>query len=105
MLEAGDQADAAEEDLVRAGVVADVVRVTLPVGEIGQTALARVQRVGHAGARRPGDDVAGADRMLLGLAPLLSASRAGPELEQALALEDDQDLLLGRMAVRRRSLL
>src|SRR5436190_4722897 len=56
---------------------------------------------------RPRDDVAAAESMrLLRLGRCVAAGlRRCPELERALAVEDDEDLLLRRVAVRRSALL
>src|SRR6266516_104761 len=55
-VEAGDQADAAEGDLVRARVVADVARLAGAIGEIGEPAVARPEHVRDTRSGRAGDD-------------------------------------------------
>src|SRR5512132_2665427 len=59
-----------------------------------------------AGARRPRDDVAAPDldRFPLRLV-LQDIERRGPELERRAALEEDEQLLVGRMAVRWRTVM
>src|SRR6476661_1964919 len=56
------------------------------------------------GARRPGDDVARAQLVFLVLEVRVEPLRPRrlPELESAAALEDDEDLLLRGVTVRRR---
>src|SRR5438270_925658 len=61
-----DQADAAPRDLAGARVVADVVRVTRPVGEELQAVEAGTKRVRDAGSRGPRDDGA-SPHLMLGL--------------------------------------
>src|SRR5437763_385715 len=90
-LEASDDADAPEGDLVRAGVVTDVVRLSRAVGEEGQAAVAGAECVRDTGSGGARDHVVRPDGVLL-LA----------EQQRAAAVEDDEDLFLGRMAVRRR---
>src|SRR5581483_3336838 len=106
-LEPGDDSEAAEEDLVRARVPADVGRVACAVGEIRQPGRAGAEGMRYPRPRRAGDDVAGAH--LMGLARLQRAGilRVGrlPQLQLPLAMEDDEELLLDRVAVRRRALL
>src|SRR5436190_8249058 len=60
----------------------------------------------HPGARRPRDDVAGTDldRFTLRLT-LEDGERRRPQLERGPALEEDEKLLVGRVAVRRRAVL
>src|SRR5258708_3301488 len=100
-LHARDEAETAEEDLVRTGVVTDVVRVLRPVREVGQAGVAGAEAVRDAGARRPRDDMASADWMRLLRLGLMRVAglRRRPELERALPVEDDEELLLGRVAV------
>src|SRR6266540_3687309 len=84
------QADAAEIDLLRARVPGDVVRLARAVGEQLHPAGARVERVTDARARRARDHRAGPHRVSL-LA----------EDADAVALEDDEELLLRSVAVHR----
>ena len=60
-LEAGDHPEAAEEDLVRAGIPADVVRIPGSVREIGEAGLPGEEAVRDARAGRARDDAAAAD--------------------------------------------
>src|SRR5437868_52342 len=103
VLEAGNQTEAAPVDLVRSRVVANVVWLSRSVGEKRHAALAGAEVVRDARARRPRDDVSCANRMLLALASVLRLRGRGPELERSLPCEDDEDLLVDRMAVRRRA--
>src|SRR5579859_459668 len=89
-----DDADAPEGDLVRARVVADVVGLSRAVGEEGQAALAGPEGMRNAGAGRAGDDVEAPHRVLV-----------VAQQQRAVPVEHDEDLLLGRMAVRRRGRL
>src|SRR5205085_978353 len=59
VLEPRDQPDAAKRDLVRARVVADVVRLARAVDEVGDPLGAGDDRVRDARAARPADDVSG----------------------------------------------
>src|SRR5579859_6853221 len=90
-LDAADDADAPERDLVRARLVADVVGLSRAVGEEGQAAVARPEGMRDTGAGRAGDDVEAPQGMLV-----------VAEQQRAVAVEHDEDLLLGGMAVRRR---
>jgi hypothetical protein len=65
-LEAGDQAEPAEEDLVRARVVRHVVRVFRAERQVGEALGARAEAMGDPRSGRAGDDVAPGDRMPLG---------------------------------------
>src|SRR5207248_10665531 len=105
--EAGDTPESADEDLVRAGIPADVVRIPGSVREIGEAGLPGEEAVRDARAGRARDDAAAADGVpLLRLGLMVGARlRRLPEQELALAVEDDEDLLLRRMRVRRRALL
>src|SRR5919204_5582828 len=67
-LDATDHADAAPEDLARARIPADVVRIACAPRDQLQPAVARAERVRDACSRRTGDDGAAANRMLFRLA-------------------------------------
>src|SRR5262245_31815480 len=102
VLEPCDQPEPAEVDLVRARVVADVVGPPRPVGEKRQARLAGAKRMRDP---RPGgtrDHMAGPDRLLLVGDAGADALRARMELQRSLAVEHDEDLLVGGVAVRRR---
>src|SRR6476659_808166 len=86
-LDPGDDAHAPEADLLRARVVADVVR--LP-GAVREQRERPAKGVRDARPRRSADDRAAADR------ELLVSQEAGP-----LAVEHEEELLLGAVAVRR----
>src|SRR5688572_29198155 len=103
VLQPGDQPEPAEVDLVRARVVADVIRLSRAVGKEGQARLARPEPVREPGPGRARNHVAGTDRMLLVDAALAHALRARVQLEYALAVEHDEELLVRGMAVRRRA--
>src|SRR5687767_4251311 len=90
LLEAGHEADAAEIHLAGAGVVGDVVRLARAVREVREPALAGAERVGDSRAGPPGDDASRRYPMLV-LA----------EEQRPLAVEHDEDLLLGRVAMGR----
>src|SRR6266581_4950606 len=57
----------------------------------------------HAGARRAGDYVSGADWVGFFLTTLLDPLGSRPELECSDAVEDHEDLLVRRVAMRRRA--
>ena len=97
-LEPGDETHPAPEDLVRARVIANVVWLPGAVDEEGHPLGAGPQVVRDPGARRPPDYVAGMEVVLPGLFPEPVCGR--PELECAAALEEDEDLLVRRVAVR-----
>src|SRR5436190_6326012 len=101
VLEPRDQPEAAPVDLVRARVVANVVRLPRPVGEKRHTPFARSEVVAEPRARWTGNHVPGADRVILTLAAVFDLSRRRPELERALSFEDDEDFLVCGVAVRR----
>src|SRR3954468_6557666 len=62
--------------------------------------------MGYPGARRPRDDMAGPDLERLALGPLFEdGERRGPELERRLALEEDEELLVCGVTVRRRAVV
>src|SRR5687767_5403996 len=65
VLESGDQAEAAEGDLVRARVVDGVVRDARAIGQVGEPGSGRAEAVGDPRAGRTRDDVARSDRPLL----------------------------------------
>src|SRR5215471_3622059 len=92
-LDATDHSEAAPVDLAGAREPGDVVRLACAVDEHRHAALAGTEGVGNPRTGRPRDDVARAERDLLDIAV------AGPELECRRPLEDDEDLLLGRVAV------
>src|SRR6266480_2129884 len=89
-VEARDHAHAAEVELVRAGVVRDVVRLARSVGEKLEARVPRPKGVRDSRSGGSGDDVAAPNRMLL------VAQQA-----DALAAEDDEDFLLRGVAVGR----
>ena len=66
-LDPADHADAAPEDLVRARVPADVVRLARAPRDQRQAILARAERVRDSGAGRARDDVAATDLLCLRL--------------------------------------
>src|SRR5204863_6603795 len=70
------------------------------------TCVTCTERMRHPGARRPRDDMPGADldRFLLRLL-FHHLERRRPELERRLALQEDEQLLVGRVAVRRRAVV
>src|SRR6266542_1057759 len=74
VVEPRDQPDAAKVDLVRAGVVRDVVRLAGPVDQVSDPLGARDDRVGDPRCRRPRDDVPRPKLKLLSL----RAVRRGP---------------------------
>src|SRR5712692_3336958 len=88
-LQPADDADAAQRDLARARVVGDVVRLARAVRQVAQRLAAGAEGVGHAGPRWAGDQVPAPDGALLVAEP-----------DDPLPAEDDEDLLLGRVAVR-----
>src|SRR5712691_5401150 len=98
LLDAADDADATPEDLLGAWVPADVVRIARAPGDQCQAGVAGAERVRDAGPRRTRDDGSPAHRMLFRLGRRWHRRR---QLERSLALEHDQDLLLGGMHVRR----
>src|SRR5829696_8441952 len=98
VLEPGDQPEPTEVDLVRARVVADVVGPPRPVGEEAHAGAARPEPVREPRPRGTRDHVARAERVLLVGAALADALRARVQLEHALALEHDEDLLVRRVA-------
>ena len=75
-LEAGDDAHAAEVDLVRARVVDDVVGLPRAIGEERERLVLRSEVVRDPRRRRPRDDVAGAQLMDLFLYVRVQAVRA-----------------------------
>ena len=89
-LEPGDDSNAAERDLARAGVEGDVVGLTGPVGEVREPARAASKRMRDTRSGGPRYDMAGPDRVLV-LA----------QQERSVSLEHHEQLLLRRMAVRR----
>src|SRR3954471_16430720 len=104
-LEPCEQPDAAEGNRVRARVVADVVRLLRPVGEVGDAVRAGDDRVGDARARRPRDDVSGTQLVRFALDSELGRCGGRPELERAAALQHDERLGLERVDVRDRAAL
>src|SRR5207247_8424709 len=90
-------ADPAPEQLVRAGVPADVVGLSRTPRDQRQALVSRAKRVRDRAAGGARDDAAAPDWMLL----RLSVVRGRRQLEGACAVEDDEQLLVGRMAVRR----
>src|SRR6266571_210199 len=89
-VEARDHAHAAEVELVRAGVVRDVVRLARSVGEELEPGVTRAKGVRDSRSGRSGYDVAAPNGMLL------VAQQA-----DALAAEDDEDFLFRGVAVGR----
>src|SRR6266550_8915852 len=98
LLDAADHTDAAPEDLLGAWVPADVVRIARAPRDQRQAGVAGAERVCDACARRTSDDGTPADRMLFRLG---RRWHRRCQHERSLALEHDQDLLLGGMHVRR----
>src|SRR6187200_1399926 len=86
-------ADPAEPDLVRARVIDDVVRLPRSVGEVDEAVVPREKRVRDTGAGGPRDDASSPDFGVL-----------VPERDRSRSFEDDEELLLRCMAVRRISL-
>src|SRR5690348_195691 len=102
MLQASNQTQAAPVDLVRSRVVANVIRLSGSVSEKRHAAVSCAEMMGNAGTCRPRDDMTRANRVLLALAAVRYQRGRRPELEDALPVEDDEDLLVGGVAVRRR---
>src|SRR4051795_9144956 len=91
LFDARDHADASERDLVRARVVDDVgAGISGPVREHRQAFGAGSKRVGHAGRRRTCDHVPGPEGVLV-----------VAEGDRGAAVENHEDLFLGRVDVRR----
>src|SRR5215468_5829857 len=88
------QTDAAEVDLVRARVVADVVRIAGAVGEHRQPRVAGTECMRDARRSRPRDHTSWTNGMLL-----------VAEDAEAVAFEDHEELLLDRVALRGRAQL
>src|SRR5262245_25365902 len=95
LADARDQAEPDEEHLPRARVVAEVARIARAVHQERHARVASAERVRDARSRLTADDGAGADGVLRD--PVLL-----PQEYVAVTLEDNEDLLLGGMAVRRR---
>ena len=95
LLDPADDADAAPEDLLRAWVPADVVRLARSPREQGQAASRRRGTRARLRCRVVSRRPSPSNRIF----PARSARRR--QLERALALEDDEDLLFGGMNVRR----
>src|SRR5919197_3814037 len=96
-LDAADHTDAAPEELARARIPADVVLIARAPRDQLQSALAGAERVRDARSRRTGDDGAATNRLLFRLARV----ERRRQLERARPVEHDEDLLLGRVTVRR----
>src|SRR6188474_14814 len=90
-----DQAEADEEDLLRARVVADVPGIAGAVHQERHARVSAAERVGDACPRQTAHDRACADRVLRHHPFLL------PEQEVTVTIEHDEDLLLGGVTVRR----
>src|SRR5439155_16443524 len=105
VLEPGDQAGAAEVDLARTWVEADVVRLARPVDEHGHALGSGAEAVRDARARRARDHMPGAQRVRLFLGATVGGDRRRPELERTAALEHDEHLFLERMGMRNRHLV
>src|SRR5262249_23482785 len=103
-LDAAEEADAAKADLVRARVVADVVRLARSVDETREPGRAGLDEVRDTRSRRPRDHVTDADRVRLTLRTAHRRARGRPELERPAAVEHDERLLLRGVAVRDREL-
>src|SRR4051794_19430673 len=91
LLQPADHAEPAERDLLRARVPAGVVGDALAEAEQDEAVVAGAEGVRLPAAGRPGDHVTAAHRRLL----VVHERGAG-------AVEHDEQLLLRRMAVRRR---
>src|SRR5262245_19272517 len=90
-----DEPEAREVDLARARVVADVAGIARPVHQQRHPVVASTKCMRDASARPSADDRSGANGMLLDAVFL-------PEEDVAVALQEDEDLLLVGVAVRRR---
>src|SRR6266540_4105637 len=101
VLDASDHADAAPGDLVRARVVADVVRLPRAVHEVGHSVRPGAERVSDPRGGRTGDDRPRADGMVFSLRPVLGRTRGRPQLKRPVAFEHDEHLFLFGMAMRR----
>src|SRR5260221_8316653 len=103
-LDTADHTEAAPEDLVRARVPDRVVRTSRPVDQHRQSVRAGLERVRDPRHRRARNYVARADRDVLPLDALRQRNGRRPELERAVAVEDDEDLLVLGVALRDRAM-